>query len=171
MWNWLRKPKKSNSLGALVDDMKQRGYRGPFANSCDGRLYIMFHGPKVSFDPKWLESSDNSFQMRVIDNTEFCSETFLYDCGNNANAILDNVAIDRDRLRESLCDPHVEFCLLGYPISPGEIPEGPHAVAKEGEDLWNIFLFDGYFYFTGRCSRGLPSPLLQHGGPREFRRG
>lgn len=148
MWNWLRKQRKSDSSGALIDDLKRKGYQRPYANMCDCRLCLMFHGPQVALAPPWIEHGENSFQMRVIDNAPFSSATFLYEYGNAATAVLDKAVLDRDRLQESLCDPHVESCLLGYPSSPEEIPEGPQTIVSEREDLWSILLFNGYFDFT-----------------------
>ncbi len=174
MWRWLRKrtmtdtrasngdsfsvssstspdAETTSGLGAIVDDMKGKGYQGPFANMCDGILSVTLHGPNVSMDPPWIDTDKNPFQMRVVDCEQFCSDSFLFVIGDDAQSIrdcFDKGKVDTGRLRESLYDPHVESCLLGYPKSAGEIPDGPQAAAKSMEDLWNIFLIEGYLYFT-----------------------
>ena len=131
--------------------MRRKGYQGPFVNMCDGIMSVTFHGPAVSMDPPWIDSNDNPYQMPVVDCRQFCSDSFLYATGDGAQSIgqsFDISQVDSNRLRESLCDSHTEPCLLGYPGKFCEISDGPLAVARSMEELWNIFLFDGYFYFT-----------------------
>ncbi len=36
------------TIGSLVEEMKAKGYQGPFANLCDGIMVVVFHGPEVS---------------------------------------------------------------------------------------------------------------------------
>jgi hypothetical protein len=190
MWGWLRKRRKGNtesgdsipqkaapladaeiasSLGTIVDEMKRKGYQGPFANVCDGIMSCTFHGEKVSMNPPWIDSNENPFQMRIVDCEQFCSDSFLNAMGDDAQSIGDGFdldKIDKNRLRESLRDPHTESCLLGYPRDAGEIPDGPQAGPKSMEDLWSIFLFDGYFYFTRTWTQ-----QLRHRATVEFRDG
>jgi hypothetical protein len=123
MWSWLRKQNKAgtpttgdglrcenasafpdsqiaSSLGSIADEMKRKGYQGPFVNLCDGITSITFHGPNVPLDPPWLDPGDNPFQMRVVDCEQFCSDSFLYAMGDGAQSIGDSVEIsniDADR--------------------------------------------------------------------------
>ena len=58
--------------------------------------------------------------------------------GDDAQSIGDGFdldKIDKNRLRESLRDPHTESCLLVYPRDAGEIPDGPQAGPKSMEDF------------------------------------
>lgn len=173
MWSWLRKKKKPDnrrqsvgpfsddpppadhaenaSVGAVVEEMKAKGYQGPFANVCDEIMSITFHGPEVSMDPPWVDKDDNSFQMRVVDCKQFCSDSFLFAMGDEPQSfvdLFDNGQANIDRLPKSLRDPHVESCLLGYPKGAGELLDGLQAMATSMEDLWNIVLIEGYFYFV-----------------------
>jgi hypothetical protein len=42
------------TLGPLVDDMRAKGYQGPFGGSIDGINVLIFHAPGVNPVPTWL---------------------------------------------------------------------------------------------------------------------
>lgn len=190
MWRWLRKPRKPGTppksddafsenapprsdsgtytgFRDIVGDMKRKGYQGPFVNICDGIPIFTLHGPNVSMDPAWVGLGDNTFQMSIVNCELFCTDSFLFAIGGDAQSIQGSFGVpevDKNRLLNSVCDPHVVSCLLAYPRNAGEAADGPQAVAKSMEDLWHIFMFDGYFYFirswTGK---------LRHYAKVEFR--
>ena len=142
----------SGSIGDIVDEMKQKGYQGPFMNLCNGVACITFHGPDVSMHPAWIGSDDNVFQMRIVDCERFSADSFLYAMGAEATQSVsvnfDPANIGAVQFRVSLDNPHVEPCLLGFPKQVGEIPEGLQFAARCMEDHWHIFLLEGYLYFV-----------------------
>jgi hypothetical protein len=140
-------------IGPLVEEMKAKGYQGPFANLCDGIMVVTFHGPRVSLEPAWIEPAGNPFQMRVLNCEAFCRDSPMFALGEGADAINARFTQARADPRNS-CQPHPipdaqkTPCLLSYPRGGEQVPDGAHFVAEAMEDLWNIFLFDGHFYFT-----------------------
>ena len=143
----------TTTIGPLVEEMKAKGYQGPFANLCDGIAVVTFHGPKVSLEPAWIEPSGNPFQMRVLNCETFCRDSPIFALGEGANEINARLTQARADPRNS-CKPQPipnaqkTPCLLSYPRGGEHVPDGAHFVAEAMEDLWNIFLFDGHFYFT-----------------------
>jgi SseB protein N-terminal domain len=140
------------TIGAIVDEMKAKEYQGPFANMCDGILAVMFHGPGVSLEPRWIEPADNPFQMHVLDCREFCLHSPLFVMGKEAQSVEAQFKQARDDpsnfWHQTVPDAERRACLLSYPRSEQRISDGPQFVAERMEDLWNIFLCDGHFYFT-----------------------
>lgn len=194
MWKWIRGSKKakahpqkvddsainallqpdpttSNTAGVVFGELKDRGYQGPFASVCDGIMCTMFHGPEVDLEPSWIESDENPFQMRILDNVRFCSDSYLYLVAAETTSAQDlssgNAAnLKADQLHRSLDNAHVESCVLGYPRPPGDHRDGPLVISKSTEELWNIFLFEGYFYFvrslTGNVRHRAKVEFLEH---------
>jgi hypothetical protein len=143
----------STTIGAVVEDLKAKGYQGPFANMCDGIMVVTFHGPGVSLEPAWVEAANNLFQMRVLNCEAFCQNSPMFAMGEGAESI--DVRFKQARSdagnscqRQPIPDAFNMPCLLSYPRGGEPIPDGAHFVAEAMDDLWNIFLFDGYFYFT-----------------------
>jgi hypothetical protein len=141
------------TLGPLVEEMKGKGYQGPFANLCDGIMVMVFHGPAVSLEPAWIEPANNAFQMRVLDCEALCRDSPMFVFGESAESI--DVRFKQARAEPGNCcqrqpmpDARKIPCLLSYPRGGERIPDGGHFVAEGMEDRWNIFLFDANFYFT-----------------------
>src|SRR5690349_1566162 len=84
--------------------------------------------------------------MPVLDCEAFCQQSQMFAIGENA-------ALVKARFKQA-CQPEpisdaVKFpCLLSYPRSGKQVPDGLVLAAQSMEDLWNIFRFDEYFYFT-----------------------
>jgi hypothetical protein len=140
-------------VGSLVEEMKRKGYQGPYANVCDGVIATMFHGPAVSLDPAWVEPANNVFQMRVLDCEAFCRNTLLFTFGEDGpaiDALFKQARAEPGRFceRRPIPDTLHMPCLLSYPRSGESAPDGAHFFAEAMEDLWNVFQFDGHFYFT-----------------------
>jgi hypothetical protein len=175
MWNWLFRRKRPEpnreqklfytgssesepgvtKLGPLIEDMKAKQYRGPFAAMCDGIKTVTFHGPYVPLDPPWVEPADNPFEMRVLDCEEYCRNSLQYAFASSDSADAINAQLTRARTDprsfgrpEPIKDVQKKDCLLSYPRDVEQIPNGACFEQQTSKDLWNIFLFDGYFYFT-----------------------
>jgi hypothetical protein len=140
----------STTLGPLAQEMKARGYRGPYANVRDGILALLFHGPNVFLEPPWSEPTSNSFQMRVLDCKSYCMNSCLFALDEGSASI--EAAFSQ--AREGLCklaaipDALEIPCLLSYPRSGDRPPDGALYLAECMEDPWNMFLFADHFYFT-----------------------
>jgi hypothetical protein len=97
----------------------------------------------------WLEPDQNPFGLRVLDCRPF-STTMI-------SATLDpNVAARFNQLRSSSGEEHrgrhpedalAARCDLAYPFN-GESRDGPLFVARQMEDKWDIYLYDGHLYFA-----------------------
>jgi hypothetical protein len=165
MWNWLfgrRKPEPSvppagsgvpDTMAALVEAMHAKRYRGPFANTCDGFMIVTFHGPGVPLEPAWIEPADNPFGMRVLDCKAFCQDSPMTALGTEALSI--GARIDQARSDPRHCTQSASLnaartipCLLSYPAGESVNSDGAQFVASVMEDLWNVFQFGGYLYFT-----------------------
>lgn len=137
------------TLGPLVEEMKAKGYQGPFASLCaDGIMVVVFHGPEVSLEPPWIEPTNNPFQMRVLDCEVFCQHSPMFAIGEGAESIDARFKQARHCQPQPIADALKIPCLLSYPRGGERIPDGAHFVAESMEDLWNVFLFDDHFYFT-----------------------
>ncbi|HJZ54508.1 MAG TPA: SseB family protein [Gemmataceae bacterium] len=141
------------TLGPLVEELKAEGYRGPFANLCDGITAVVFHGPEVSLEPSWIEPSDNPFQMRVLNCKAFSLQSRLAAIGDGAGAIAARFQQARDNPRScrqppAIPDPVKIPCLLSYPRGGDRLPDGAHLVPEATEDLWTIFVVDDAMLFS-----------------------
>lgn len=143
----------NGTLSELVEEMRAKGYQGPFAHLRDGLLAMVFHGPGVSVNPEWIEPDGNPFQMRVVNCDLYCQQSQVFAIGESASAI-------EEHFQQARQDPHSCCenrettgmrrmpCLLGYPLDTGRLTDGAQFVAETMEDPWNIFLFDDYLHFT-----------------------
>ncbi|MFO0805386.1 MAG: hypothetical protein U0791_19955 [Gemmataceae bacterium] len=158
-------------MDALVEAMHAKRYRGPFANTCDGFMIVTFHGPGVPLEPAWIEPAGNPFGMRVLDCKAFCQDSPMTAIGTEALSI--GARIDQARTDPRHCtqSPSLKAartvpCLLSYPTDESVNPDGTQFVARAMEDLWNVFQFDGYLYFTRSWTGELRYRAKFHVRPR-----
>jgi hypothetical protein len=97
----------------------------------------------------WIEADQNPFHMRVLDCRPF-STTMLSVTQDP------NIAARFNHLRRSSGEEHrsqkpqdavLTACELSYPFH-GETKDGPLFVARQMEDKWDIYLYDGFLYFA-----------------------
>jgi hypothetical protein len=174
MLGWLRKLKetiaKTSSGGPALGDARSarvgqeerrltkyllaKGYQGPFAGVCDGIDIVIFHAHGVTPLPSWLSEADNPFSMPVMDCRSICGQSLFYAFGDRATGLMALLDIggdtDEAELRARLTtEPVTTRVALGYPRVAGDRPaDGPLVIAKQMEDLWNIYLFGNSLYFT-----------------------
>lgn len=148
-------PGRRGTLSSIIEDLKSKGYRGPFAIACDSvPSVLLFHGPNVPVKPAWLEPLDNPFKMRVLDCKIFClqSPMFIIDPGH-AQSVIGQLERAKtltiaDFQGQKLSAVQHLHSPLSYPLSTKGIVDGPQFLAETMEDLWNIFFFNNYFYFS-----------------------
>src|SRR5713101_5898185 len=141
------------TIGQSFEELKSKGYQGPFAWGCDGIMVLLYHGPNVSLHHDWIEAPDNHFQMQVLDCQTYCRDSLMFPIDKGGESI--DHQFRKARTAPDSCCPRLPIanalkipCLLSYPHGEEKIPEGAQCIAQAMEDLWNIFLFDGYLYFT-----------------------
>jgi hypothetical protein len=143
----------ATTIGPLVEEMKAKGYQGPFANLCDGIMVVTFHGPDVSLEPAWIEPVGNPFQMRVLNCEAFCRDSPMFALGEGADAINARCRQARDdpggwRPPAAVPDAVTIPCLLSYPVNGERNPDGAQFLAEGMGDLWDIRQFDDHMYFS-----------------------
>jgi hypothetical protein len=97
----------------------------------------------------WLEADQSSFGLRVLDCRPF--STAMISTTRDPN-----IAARFNQLRGSTGEEHrgrhpedalAVPCDLSYPFG-GEGKDGPLFVARQMEDKWDIYLYDGHLYFA-----------------------
>src|SRR5262245_23890047 len=97
----------------------------------------------------WLEADQNPFGLRVLDCRPLCTTMI-------STTKDPTIAARFTRLRDASGEEHrgrhpedavVARCDLSYPFN-GEGKDGPLFVARQMEDKWDIYLYDGHLYFT-----------------------
>lgn len=97
----------------------------------------------------WLDEKSNPFKVRCLDCRIFCRSMV-------STTQDPNVATRFGELRKATGEQHVGKlpsnvitvqCNLSYPHN-GQSKDGPLFLAAVMEDKWDIYLYDGYLYFT-----------------------
>jgi hypothetical protein len=97
----------------------------------------------------WLEPDQSPFGLRVLDIRPF-STTMISTTSDPAIAGRFSqlrTATGEEHRGRSPDDAVAARCDLSYPFG-GEARDGPLFVARQMEDKWDIFLYDGHLYFA-----------------------
>lgn len=99
---------------------------------------------------RWLPSDENPFGVDVLDCRSFSQRMLAFTDDPQVAENFTALRVSKgDQYRG--CTPHDSrlcTCDLRYPPSDGETREGPIFKAKEMEDKWDIYLYDGHLYFV-----------------------
>ncbi len=97
----------------------------------------------------WLEREQNPFNVRCLDVRSFTT-TMISTAADQRQAIqfreLRNSKGEEYIGKTPENSSHIE-CQLRYPHQ-GATRDGPLYMAKEMEDKWDVFLYEGHLYFT-----------------------
>jgi len=101
----------------------------------------------------WLEADQNPFGIRVLDCRSFSKSALCFAPDNGVAEkflkLRDSTGeIYRNQLPKNAL--HIK-CNLRYNFEE-KIPDGPVFVAKVMQDRWDIYLYDGFLYFTNSWS-------------------
>ena len=100
-------------------------------------------------DLKWLERDQNPFNLRCLDVRSFTTTMVSTAADRKQAATFMKLRKNRGEIHKGTSPDgaaHVE-CQLLYPHQ-GATRDGPLAMARAMEDKWDIFLWEGYLYFT-----------------------
>lgn len=108
------------------------------------------HIPSEVFDQlRWIEADDNPFNVKIFDCRPYALAMISF---SDDKKVAEHFALSRSSEGEQYRGStpansvHVE-CKLRYPVLK-EIREGPIFKAREMEDKWDIYFYDGYLYFV-----------------------
>jgi hypothetical protein len=127
------------TVGQTFEELKAKGYQGPFAWGCDGIMVLLYHGPNVSLHHDWIEAPDNHFQMQVLDCQTYCRDSLMFAIDKGGESI--DHQFRKARTAPDSCCPRLPIatalkipCLLSYPHGEEKIPEGAQCIAQAMED-------------------------------------
>ncbi len=100
-------------------------------------------------DFKWVEREDSQLGVRYLDVRSFTTTMISTSADQKlAQKFVELRKSNGEHVREILPDPNVHIdCQLMYPHQ-GQTRDGALYMAKEMEDKWDVFLFDGHLYFA-----------------------